>query len=145
MLRSAARPIRPQLRRSALRTLVLLTALCAVGSARSALAVDLSGCWQGHWESCGTGHQGPLNATFCRVDASHYRVDFSGRFFKLVPFRYSVTLTVVADHGDSVELAGSSYLGRLVGTFSYRATANGCSFVANYSSCKDQGKFVLSR
>ena len=131
--------------RRSLHALFVLAALAAGGSARSALAVDLSGCWQGHWESCSTGHSGPLNATFCRVDATHYSVRFSGRFFKVVPFRYSVTLTVVADRGDSVTLAGSSYLGRLVGTFHYQANATNCSFVANYNSCQDQGKFVLSR
>ena len=140
MLGSAPLPIR-----RLTPALTLLIALGTAGASRSAMAVDLSGCWHGHWESCSTGHQGPLNANFCRVDGAHYRVDFSGRFFKLVPFRYSVTLTVVADHGDSVTLAGSSYLGRLVGTFHYQATANSCSFVSNYSSCKDNGKFVLSR
>jgi hypothetical protein len=135
-----------QVRRSRLFPgLALLALLAATGAAGEARAVDLSGCWHGHWESCTTGHSGPLNANFCRVDNQHYRVDFSGRFFKLVPFRYSVTLTVVADLGDHVELSGSSYLGRLMGTFSYRATATACSFVSNYSSCKDQGRFVLAR
>jgi hypothetical protein len=112
---------------------------------QAASAADLSGCWSGHWQSCTSGHKGPLNATFCKLDESRYRVEFTGRFFKLIPFRYEVTLNVVGSDGDTVTLSGSSYLGRMFGTFTYHATATGCDFVANYSSCKDRGKFVLHR
>ena len=68
-----------------------------------------------------------------------------GRFFRILPFRYNVVLRVVDVHGDTVTLAGSSYLGRLFGTFHYRATADGCSFHATYTSCKDRGEFCLQR
>ena len=125
--------------------LLTLVTLAAGTAAEPAAATDLSGCWNGHWESCTTGHQGPLNATFCQTCPTSYSVEFTGRFFKIVPFRYSVTLDVVSDDGTTVVLAGSSYLGRLAGTFSYQASATSTEFTANYSSCKDQGKFVLSR
>lgn len=121
--------------------LIMMTSL-AHGVAH---ATDLSGCWEGSWESCTSGHKGPLSATFTRCGDGEYRVKFTGRFLKVVPFRYTVTLTVVEDHGDSVTLAGSSYLGRLFGTFSYKAIADGCSFRADYSSAKDSGTFRLSR
>lgn len=74
-----------------------------------------------------------------------YRVTFNGRFFKIFPFRYQVTLRVVSDDGESVTLSGSSHLGRIYGTFTYRATATACSFVSRYDSCKDDGKFVMTR
>jgi hypothetical protein len=61
-----------------------------------------------------------------------------------VAFRYSVTLDVVEDHGERVVLAGSSFLGRLFGTFTYRATADACHFTADYRSQKDAGEFRLS-
>ena len=86
-----------------------------------------------------------MSGTFCKLDETHYRVDFRGRFLKLLPFRYSVTLNVVSQTEDTVELAGSSYLGRVFGTFHYRATVRDNCFTANYSSCKDNGKFVLQR
>ncbi len=107
-------------------------------------AADLSGCWAGTWESCKSGHHGPMKATFCKLDESSYRVDFRGRFWKVFPFRYSVVLNVVED-GDVVRLQGSSYLGRLVGTFYYDATATSCEFNATYTSCKDWGRFVMTR
>lgn len=108
-------------------------------------ATDLSGRWSGAWHSCSTGHAGVLRATFTPCGPNQYRVVFTGRFLKIVPFRYAVTLDVVADDGEQVTLAGSSYLGRLFGTFHYTATADGCSFTARYSSRKDDGTFTLRR
>lgn len=110
----------------------------------NAMAVDLSGSWSGSWVSSKTGHKGPLHAEFSRIDATSYQVDFRGRFFKIMPFRYSVVLSVV-EEGDTVRLAGDSYLGRLFGWFHYDAVADAGSFTANYSSCKDDGQFCLSR
>lgn len=118
--------------------------VCGVLAA-PAQATDLSGCWAGSWQSCSTGHSGVLRAQFTKCGDSRYRVEFRGRFFMILPFRYSVTLNVVEDTDECVTLAGSSYLGRLFGTFSYKARADGCSFTADYSSEKDCGKFVMRR
>jgi len=120
-------------------------AALACAGVRECQAAELAGCWIGRWESCSTGHQGPLNARFCKLDDTHYRVDFSGRFFKIFPFHYSVTLAVTGHDGDTLLLSGSSYLGRMFGTFHYRARATACSFVADYTSCKDRGRFILHR
>lgn len=119
----------------------------AVGSTAAGRldAADLSGCWAGSWQSCTTGHKGPLRAEFTRCGADAYRVTFSGRFFKIIPFTYTVTLDVVSEDAAGVVLAGRSYLGRMFGTFSYRATADDCRFTADYSSKKDSGVFRLTR
>lgn len=106
---------------------------------------DLSGSWSGDWRSCTSGHKGPLSAQFCKVDPCHYEVRFKGRFFKVIPFRYAVTLEVVEETPERVVLAGSQDLGRLFGTFTYSATVTGNCFVATYTSCKDQGEFRMSR
>jgi hypothetical protein len=74
-----------------------------------------------------------------------YDVEFRGRFFKVLPFRYSVTLDVVRDDGQTVDLAGESYLGRMFGTFHYHAAATHCEFVADYTSCEDDGRFMMRR
>jgi hypothetical protein len=131
MLRTPIRPL--------IYALVLLLALPT-----AARAVDLSGCWSGSWQSCSTGHQGPLFAEFVPCGDSQYEVHFRGRFFKVVPFKYSVTM--LAEQRDGVvHLSGSQYLGRLFGTFTFTATADGTYFNADYSSCKDHGQFELSR
>jgi hypothetical protein len=72
-------------------------------------------------------------------------VTFTGRFFKVLPFRYTVTLNVTRQEGDKVYLAGESYLGRLFGTFTYDAWATDGDFEANYSSRRYQGQFILRR
>lgn len=123
---------------------VMATLFAALGLAGSARAVDLSGSWSGYWISDSTGHRGPLRCNFTRLDDGTYQARFSGRFFKVIPFRYSVDLNVVQD-GDTVILAGDQVLGRRLGTFHYDAEATCQEFVANYSSCKDQGRFVLTR
>jgi hypothetical protein len=114
-------------------------------AAGSASAVDLAGAWSGSWASTSTGHAGPLRATFTPCGPGRYSVEFRGRFCRILPFRYTVVLTVVEDGGDSVTLAGTSFLGRLFGTFTYRATADDCRFEACYTSRRDQGSFRLSR
>ncbi len=108
-------------------------------------ATDLSGHWSGSWRSCTSSHKGPLRAKFCAINDSQYRVEFTGRFLLLLPFRYEVTLNVVSDDGETVQLAGSSYLGRLFGTFHYRAQATPCRFTASYCSGDDRGLFILHR
>lgn len=107
-------------------------------------ATDLSGHWSGTWNSNNTGHKGPLKAEFVRLDANRYEVFFSGRFFKFIPFRYSVVMTAVEQNG-VVYLSGSQYLGKMAGTFHFTANATCTCFNANYNSCKDQGQFNMSR
>jgi hypothetical protein len=121
--------------------LVLALLLIAPSACR---AVDLSGCWSGTWASCQTRHRGPLTAEFVRLNESQYEVFFRGRFFKLLPFQYSVVMDAVEQNG-VVQLSGSLYLGRMFGTFTFAAAATDCHFNANYDSCEDNGTFTLSR
>jgi hypothetical protein len=107
-------------------------------------ATDLSGCWSGTWNSCQTGHKGPLNAEFVRLNDSQYEVFFTGRFFKFIPFRYSVVMNAVEQNG-VVYLSGSQNLGKRAGVFSFSATATCTCFNANYTSCRDNGQFKMSR
>jgi hypothetical protein len=128
--------------RSLLFASAVLLGLTLVGQAQAA---DLSGHWEGSWGSCKTSHHGVLRADFCKLSQSSYQVNFRGRFFKVFPFHYSVVLNVVSDDGQTVRLQGSSYLGRMFGTFYYNATVTGNCFNASYTSCKDNGYFKLTK
>jgi hypothetical protein len=86
-----------------------------------------------------------MRANFCRLCDGNYQVTFVGRFLKLIPFRYTTTLTVTAQQDGKVLLAGSHTLGPIMGTFSYNAWATDRQFVSGYSSSKDQGQFSLAR
>ncbi|HTN77368.1 MAG TPA: hypothetical protein VL096_19050 [Pirellulaceae bacterium] len=130
---------------SLVKSLLVVATLTLFSAARPVWAVDLSGCWEGCWASNCTRHHGPLKATFVKCGDDQYDVHFRGRFFGVLPFKYSVTLDVVEDRGDSVTLSGSHYLGRMFGTFTYTAEATACQFHSRYDSCKDNGVFKLSK
>jgi hypothetical protein len=108
-------------------------------------AADLTGTWSGYWVDCNSGHRGPLRATFRKCDDGRYQVVFTGRFWKIFPFRYSVVLNVTGREDDSLSLTGESRLGILFGTFRYTARASSTDFVADYNSRRYQGQFVLER
>ncbi len=127
------------------RVVVAMLVVAVALVAWPARAVDLAGDWAGEWSSTSTGHSGPLRASFTPCGPGRYSVEFRGRFCRILPFRYTVVLAVVEDRGESVILAGDSFLGRLFGTFTYRASADACRFDACYSSRKDRGAFRLTR
>src|SRR5437660_39952 len=114
---------------------VVLGALTFLGLATSsANAGILDGRWHhGNWKDNNTGHEGPLRGRFREQKGGNYRVVFSGRFAKVVPFRFATTMNVVGHDGDKVFLAGeSSVFG--FGRFSYDAVADGNNFSSHYSS-----------
>jgi hypothetical protein len=107
---------------------------------------DLSGGkWSGCWVSDKNGHRGPLRATFTKLGDDCYRVRFVGRFWKVVPFVYSVTLRVTEVHGDWVRLSGGVKLGPVLGEFRCEAVATATRFEATFTSKGDHGRFSLSR
>ena len=112
--------------------------------ARGAQAQDLTGTWHGHWQDCKSGHSGPMRAVFCQCDESRYKVVFTGRYFKVIPFRFATVLNVTGREGDKTLLAGQSNLG-LFGVFHYSAEATATDFTAQFSSRRYDGRFVLSR
>lgn len=105
---------------------------------------NLAGNWSGNWFSDGSGHKGTMKAVFRSVGTDTYEVTFSGRFFKVIPFRYKATLSVTGKEGNKLTLTGSQKLLGF-GTFEYSALADDGSFMANYSSKKDNGRFELYR
>lgn len=139
---SLALLIRP---RGLLAAAVLLLANSVVVAQQPLAVPDLTGNWSGHWESCKNGRHGPLSARFCKTDDGHYEVVFHGRFFKVVPFRYATTLTIVGYEGDRVFLSASKRLGPVLGSFSMDADATASEFTARFTSRDDHGLFVLRR
>lgn len=105
---------------------------------------NLSGNWTGSWSSDGSGHKGPIKAIFKSLGNDAYEVAFSGRFLKVIPFRYKVHLSVTGKDGDKLILTGNQKLLGF-GVFEYNALADDLSFTANYSSKKDDGRFELYR
>lgn len=109
-------------------------------------AADLSGGgWEGKWCSYKNGHNGPLKATFCRINNCQYEVRFRGRFAVIVPFRYKETLNIVSETEECIHLAGETVIGPIMGSFSYDGTATSTHFKATYKSRNDCGLFEMRR
>jgi hypothetical protein len=108
-------------------------------------AGELDGRWRnGYWTDSNTEHQDPLRARFRQQSDGIYRVVFTGRFAKVVPFRFATTLNVIGQDGDKIIMAGEPrILG--FGRFSYQAVADGNNFNAQYDSRRWRGEFVLWR
>ncbi|MCS5630767.1 MAG: hypothetical protein NZ744_08045 [Pirellulaceae bacterium] len=107
--------------------------------------LDLSGKWNGTWRSEISDHTGPLKAKFTVLEDSKVQARFNGRFFKLIPFHFNVTLEIVKNEDGVVTLKGKENLGRTLGTYTYNATYSSGKFVAKYSTEKDKGVFEVSR
>lgn len=105
----------------------------------------LPGAWSGSWASHTTGHQGPLHASIRSNSDGNYTATFTGKFFKVIPFRYQMQLNVVSNDGHQMTLAGSKKLGPVMGYYSYRATVTGNQLSATYSTKRDRGTFSLRR
>lgn len=117
----------------------------AQGSQALAGSPVLTGSWSGGWHSQSTGHKGPLRADIRPTGNGQYTATFTGKFFKVIPFRYQMQLNVVANDGTQIQLAGSKKLGPLMGYYSYQATVTGGNLLATYRTKRDRGTFTLRR
>jgi hypothetical protein len=129
-------------------TSISLAAVCLltgrVADARAAEPADLSGRWHGDWLSCQTGHHGRLSARFCKISDTCYRVYFTGTFWAVIPFRFTVNLAASEQPDGTVVLSGSPRL-PFFGTFDFAAIATDYDFRATYSTTRDRGRFTLRR
>ena len=111
----------------------------------SAAAGELDGRWRhGSWTDTNTGHEDALRGRFREQSDGNYRVVFTGRFAKVIPFRFTTTLNVVGHNGDKVMMEGESRVAGF-GRFSYHAVADGNHFNAQYDSRRWKGEFNLWR
>ncbi|MSU78642.1 MAG: hypothetical protein EXS16_11185 [Gemmataceae bacterium] len=124
----------------------LFLSLIAIASyANTGRSQELSGGgWRGTWHDENKDHTGPLRGWFKQTHDGHYRVAFTGKYAKVVPFFFSTKLNVVGRDGDQVILGGSSRL-PLFGRFNYNGAADGNNFNAQYDSRLWRGSFRLTR
>ncbi|MBI1833077.1 MAG: hypothetical protein HYR84_16680 [Planctomycetes bacterium] len=124
-------------------TFALAAVVLATGSAAG--AGELEGRWRhGYWTDANTGHEDVLRGRFRQQSDGNYRVVFTGKFAKVIPFRFATTLNVVGRDGDKVVMQGES---RVVGfgRFTYNASADANHFSAQYDSRRWRGEFILWR
>jgi hypothetical protein len=135
--------MRPQQSSAIARYILALLAAVAVTTTISARELD-GGGWRGRWIDNNSGHEDALRARFRPTRDGNYRVVFSGKFAKVIPFVFATKLNVVERNDGQVILAGTS---RIMGIskFIYNAVADEHNFNAQYSSRRWAGEFNLSR
>ena len=106
---------------------------------------NLTGTWTGTWNSEISGHEGPLKAKFTISDANVVSARFTGRFFKIVPFKFLVKLDVTSQKDGVTKLSGKQDLGRALGVYHYDVTYQANEFVAKYHTDKDKGVFQVKK
>lgn len=126
-------------------TILIALLLCLVSDARGGDLKNLEGVWSGSWNSEISDHRGPLKARFNVLGEDKVEARFSGRFFKIVPFRFVVTLDVVSTKDGVTTLKGKQDLGRALGVYHYNATYEDDRFVAKYHTDKDKGVFKVTK
>jgi hypothetical protein len=123
---------------------LLLSAILA-GSAVGARAACLEGYWVGHWQSCTDQFKGTVNARITRCDATHYKAVFTGRAFKIMPYRYTVTLTACKNPETGKVYFKCSRKIPLWGMYWMNGWASDCKFFAKYRTDDHTGYFVMRR
>jgi hypothetical protein len=122
--------------------LLVLAFMCCSGV--SGIAQEPAGQWQGGWKSNTSGHHGPMRATITPRCDGNYDARFTGRFAKVIPFTYRVTMTPVATGPDGTTLVATKQM-PILGEYRMTATVDGQSFNARYTAKKDVGTFQMRR
>jgi hypothetical protein len=122
----------------------VLTVLLA-GLAGPAAAATLEGCWEGHWQSTTEKFHGIVKARITRCDATHYKCVFTGWAFKIMPYRYTVTLKGCTDpETGRVHFKCTRKL-PIWGMYWMNGCASDCTFFARYHTDENRGYFKMHR
>ncbi len=127
------------------RQLVMGVMISVFSFAATARAEDLSGRWEGRWESCTDRFQGTVNARITRCDENHYRAVFWGRAFAIMPYRYVVTLEAFEDPETGCVCFRCTEKLPLWGWYWMRGSANGGQLSARYNTDDHTGYFHMVR
>jgi len=124
---------------------LLLSVLALLFSSPSARAACLEGTWKGHWIGCTDGFKGTVKARITKCDSTHYRAVFTGRAFKVMPYRYTAILIAHKDpETGHVHFKCTQKL-PIWGCYWMRGTATNCKFTARYHTDDHIGLFTMVR
>ena len=106
---------------------------------------DITGRWQGSWQSDVNGHHGRLRCLVTREGEGEYHARFHANYLKVFRFGYTVPLSVQEANG-AFRFQGEADLGRLAGgRYTYEGKATRTEFFSAYQAKKDHGTFRMTR
>lgn len=129
-----------------LQTIGILCLLVAASSTSHVRAADtLCGTWKGHWESCTDQFKGTVKARITRCGPGCYKAVFTGRAFKVMPYRYTAMLKACRDPETGTIRFRCSRKLPFWGQYWMRGSVEGCCFRARYNTDDHVGYFVMRR
>ena len=106
---------------------------------------DISGPWEGLWQSEANGHNGKLRCLVTKVNDTTYDARYRAKYKKIFSFGYTVPLRVQKT-GDTYTFKGEADLGKLAGgIYTYDGKASATNFTSTYNSKYDHGDFRMIR
>ena len=106
---------------------------------------DITGRWQGNWQSDASNHSGDLRCLVTRQGKSSYHARYAATYWNALHFEYEMNLTAER-RGDWMHFEGQADLGPMAGgIYHYEGNANDSSYFATYKSLVDHGKFTMKR
>lgn len=131
---------------SFLRRVILFAALAGIfGGGQAANAADLCGVWKGRWQSCTDQFSGTVKARITRIGPGKYHAVFTGRAFKVMPYRYTATLLACNDPATGKVKFRCTRKLPLWGCYWMHGTASNCCLNARYRTDDHTGYFVMER
>ncbi|MDA0660807.1 MAG: hypothetical protein O3C60_18535 [Planctomycetota bacterium] len=120
----------------------LMLLFCGNGALQAA---DLSGYWEGTWHGCTDGLKGTVKACITKCGPNCYHAKFSGRAFKIMPYKYDAMLTATEDPvTGKVHFKCNTKL-PIWGCYWMNGTASDCSLCARYHTDDHVGFFKMQR
>ena len=115
-------------------------------SALPAAPTDVTGRWQGTWDSDQSGHGGGLRCVVSRLDEQTFRAHFAATYAGALRFNYVARLTGQTAPDGYTYFEGSADLGALAGgVYEYEGRADAREFECVYRSKSDRGRFQMAR
>jgi hypothetical protein len=146
-MKTRPRPTETSLVNAAWRRLhIAVIALAAITCLPAAMAAaDLCGCWEGHWKGCTDGLTGTVKARITKCGPNRYRAVFTGRAFKIMPYRYVSILIAEDDPETGEQHFHVTQKLPLWGCYWMNGVVTDCQFFARYHTDDHVGYFKMTR
>ena len=108
-------------------------------------ANDITGRWEGTWQSDVTRHHGKLRCLVTHLGGGDYQAWYRAKYLRIMSFSYPVRLKVAAAE-DGFKFNGEADLGWYAGgLYQYEGRASATNFFSTYKSKDDHGSFQMTR
>jgi hypothetical protein len=114
-------------------------------AAQPAPADDITGRWEGTWQSDVNGHHGGLRCVVTKESPGKYRIHYRATWKKILHGSYNVEVAVRREGGTFKSTGGADLGWKYGGHYSYEGDATPTEFTSTYKSKGDHGTFKLKR